>query len=231
MLHNGDCIAYMKTMDPESIDLIVTDPPYLMDYQSMWRSETPTFDKIAGDIDGHQLIKDYFEQCNRILKNDTNIYSFCSWHHIDFFKVEFEKHFQLKNILLWHKRGGNGLGDLDGSWAVDYEFILFGAKGRRILNKKIAKTRTSSVIKTNRVVTATMVHPTEKPVELIEQLVLASSDRGQVVFDGFVGSGSHGSAAVRNGRSFIGCELEERYYKIAKERIESASCTLDQFFV
>jgi site-specific DNA-methyltransferase (adenine-specific) len=229
-LHNGDCIKQMNSMDDKSVDLIVTDPPYLMNYQSNKRTATEQFAKIAGDVDGHQLIQDYFKECHRILKDNTHIYSFCSWHHVDFFKQEFEKHFELKNIIIWYKSGG-GIGDLEGSYITDYEFALFGHKGRRVLNRGAIGGRGSAVFKINKVNPMKMVHATEKPVSLIEKMVIASSDRGDVVFDGFMGAGSHGMAAVRNERSFIGCELDINYYNIAKERIESASSTLDQFFV
>ena len=230
-LFHGDCLSKMKTMQNGSVDLIVTDPPYLIDFQSSWRPKEEQFKKIAGDVDGHQLIIDYFDQCERILKDDRHIYSFCSWHKVDFFKQEFEKKFELKNILIWHKRGGSGHGDIEGSWAVDYEVILFGHKGRRPLNKKSVNTRSSSIIKTNRVLPTAMIHPTEKPIDLIEKMILASSDKGEIVFDGFMGGGSHGMAAVRNQRGFVGCELEQEYFDIASERIESSSCTLESFFV
>ena len=84
-LYHGDCLSKMQTMNDDSIDLVVTDPPYLMDYQSHYRKATPKFERIVGDVDGHQLIKDYFSECHRILKDDTQIYSFCSWHVVDFF--------------------------------------------------------------------------------------------------------------------------------------------------
>ena len=224
-LYHGDCLSKMQTMNDDSIDLVVTDPPYLMDYQSHYRKATPQFERIVGDVDGHQLIKDYFSECHRILKDDTHIYSFCSWHHVDFFKQEFEKHFELKNIIIWSK-GGGGIGDLEGSYITDYEFALFGHKGRRALNGK----RCGAVFNESKVTPANMVHATEKPVKLIERMILASSDKGDVVFDGFMGAGSHGMAAVRNERSFVGCELEQNYFDIAKGRIESASCTLESFF-
>ena len=228
-LHHGDCISKMNSMKAGSVDLVVTDPPYLMDYQSNMRSKTPQFEKIAGDVDGHQLIKDYFEGCHRILKDDTHIYSFCSWHHIDFFKQEFQKLFTLKNIMIWHK-GGGGIGDLEGSYSTDYEFILFGHKGRKNLNRRALGKRTSGLIKVSRVFPGSMVHATEKPVELIEKMIIASSDKDDVVFDGFMGAGSHGMAAVRNQRGFVGCELEQGYFDTAKKRIESSECTLDNFF-
>jgi len=224
-LHHGDCITKMNSMSDGTVDLIVTDPPYLMDYQSNMRVKTPKFEKIAGDVDGYQLIRDYFSECSRILKNNTHIYSFCSWHHVDFFKQEFEKHFNLKNIIVWHK-GGGGIGDLEGQFSIDYEFALFGHKGRRPIQGK----RVSAVFKCPKVPPGNMVHATEKPVELIEKMVLASSKPNDIVFDGFMGAGSHGMAAVRNERSFVGCELEQGYFDIAKKRIESASCTLESFF-
>ena len=224
-LHHGDCISKMKSLTDKSVDLIVTDPPYLMDFQSGMRTATPQFDKIAGDLDGHDLIKQYFFECERILKDDTHIYSFCSWHHINFFKEQFEKYFTLSNILVWNKPGG-GMGDLEGSYQPSHEFILFGHKGRRHLTGK----RTPDVIRHCKVTASTMVHPTEKPVTLIEEFILASSKKGDVVFEGFMGAGSHGMAAVRNERSFIGCELHDTYFKIAEERIETASCTLENFF-
>ena len=228
-LFHGDCLSKMQTIADGSVDLVVTDPPYLMDYQSHKRVASPQFAKIAGDVNGHQLIKDYFAECHRILKDNTHIYSFCSWHHVDFFKQEFEKHFELKNIVIWYKSGG-GIGDLEGSYITDYEFALFGHKGRRALNRGAIGGRSSAVFKCAKVNPMQMVHATEKPVPLIEKMILASSNKGDVVFDGFMGAGSHGMAAVRNERSFIGCELEQGYFDIAKDRIESASCTLESFF-
>jgi site-specific DNA-methyltransferase (adenine-specific) len=224
-LYQGDCLTKMSTMSGESIDLVVTDPPYLMNFQSGQRRKSERFEKIAGDVDGHQLIRDYFSECHRILKNDTHIYSFCSWHQVDFFKVEFEKHFELKNILVWNKLGG-GMGDLNGAYMPNYELCLFGHKGRRALNGK----RMADVITVQKVDPGKQVHATEKPIALIEKMILASSEAGEIVFDGFMGAGSHGMAAVRNQRGFVGCELEQGYFDTAEERIESASCTLESFF-
>lgn len=214
-------------MQPGSVDLVVTDPPYLMDYSSGFRQKNK-FEgggDILNDKDSHQLIIDYFEQCERILKDDTHIYSFCSWHQIDFFKTEFEKHFKLKNILIWHKPGG-GIGDLNGSYMTDNEFILFGHKGRRDLNGK----REGSVQKFNKVPPSSMVHPTEKPIKLLRSFITKSSSPGDTVFDGFLGSGATGVAALIEEREFIGCELDERFYKISKNRLNDASTTLVDFF-
>ena len=95
-LYQGDCLEIMGGIKDKSVDLIVTDPPYLMDYQSNRRKKEDRFDKIKNDKGNYMLIQDYLEECHRIMKDNTAIYCFCSWHNIDFFKNEFEKHFKLK---------------------------------------------------------------------------------------------------------------------------------------
>ena len=93
----------MKTIPDGSIDCIITDPPYLINYRSNRRTIKEKFNKIENDIDSYDLISSYYKECFRLLKNNTAIYSFCSWHHIEFFKTEFEKYFDLKNIIVWNK--------------------------------------------------------------------------------------------------------------------------------
>ena len=90
-LYNSDCLEIMKDIKDESIDLIVTDPPYLINYQSNHRKNK--YKKIKNDIEADELISNYFKECYRILKDNTAIYSFCSWHNIDFSNKN------LKNIL------------------------------------------------------------------------------------------------------------------------------------
>lgn len=109
-LYNGDCLEVIKNIPDKSIDLIITDPPYLMNYQSNRRKKENRFDKIKNDKDNYILIQEYFKECYRIMRNNTAIYCFCSWHNIDFFKKEFEKYFKLKNIIVWNKNN-HGTGD------------------------------------------------------------------------------------------------------------------------
>ena len=215
-IYCGDCLNYMKKIPSESIDLIVTDPPYLINYQSSRRIKKEKFEKIKNDVNSQQLICDYFEECNRILKNNTAIYCFCSWHHIDFFKQEFEKHFKLKNIIVWNKNN-HGSGDLKGAYAPKHELILFGHKGRTLLREK----RISDVIECEKINSSNLTHPTEKPTKLIEIFIKQSSDIDNIVFDGFMGSGSTGVACINTNRKFIGCELDENYFKIAEQRLKN----------
>ena len=217
-LYKGNCLEVMDNMDDESVDLVVTDPPYMIDYQSNRRKKEDRFDKIKNDKGNYILIQKYLAECHRIMKDNTAIYCFCSWHNIDFFKQEFEKHFKLKNIIVWNKNN-HGTGDLKGSYAPRYEFILFGHKGRTLLREK----RIADVIDCAKIPSKKLTHPTEKPQELLEIFIKQSSDEDSVVFDGFMGTGSCGIVANKLNRRFIGVELEDNYFEIAKTRLEDIS--------
>ena len=222
-LYQGDCLEIMGGIKDKSVDLIVTDPPYLMNYQSNRRKKEDRFDKIKNDKGNYMLIQDYLEECHRIMKDNTAIYCFCSWHNIDFFKNEFEKHFKLKNILVWNKNN-HGTGDLKGSYAPKHEFILFGHKGRTLLREK----RIADVIDCPKISSNKLTHPTEKPQDLLEIFIKQSSDEGSIIFDGFMGTGSCGIAAKKLNRNFIGIELDEKYFNIAKDRIEKCLDNIDK---
>lgn len=164
------------------------------------------------------MISTYLQECYRIMKNDTAIYCFCNYKKIDFFKQEILKAgFNLKNIIIWDKQR-NGMGDLQTTFGYSYEFLIFASKGQ----PKIRGKRISDVWRFARVTPKEQVHQNQKPVNLLETAILKSSDSGNVVFDGFVGSGSTGIASVNTGRKFIGMELDENYFNIARERIEQA---------
>ena len=213
-LYNGDCLEIMDRLVDEGVkvDCILTDPPYGMNFKSNYRKEK--YNSIAND-NNLDFIKNYFSRCYTLLKEDTHIYCFCSWHNIDKFKIEFEKYFKLKNIIVWEKNN-TSMGDLKGSYAPKHEFILYGHKGRRLRNGF----RYADIIKANR--TNNKLHPTQKPVDLLEIFIKQSTDKNDVVFDGFMGSGSTGVACMNTNRKFIGIELDENYFNIAKQRIEEA---------
>lgn len=214
-VYNADCIEYMKSMEDNCIDLVVTDPPYLMNYKSNRRVVLDKFDYIKNDKGSFDLIQRYINECYRVMKDNTAIYMFCSWHHVDLFKQAIESKFKLKNIIVWNKNN-HGSGDLKASYAPKYEFILYAHKGRSLFRDK----RIADVIDCAKVTSKDLTHPTEKPIELLKLFIKNNSDINDLVFDGFAGSGTTGVACKELGRNFIGCELDESYYKIAKDRIE-----------
>ena len=208
-LLQGDCLELMKDIPDGSVDLVLTDPPYGMAFKSNYRKVK--YNEIKNDK-SLEFIEKYVGECFRILKHNTAVYFFCSWHNVDVFKRAIEKKFKIKNILIWEKNN-TSMGDLKASYAPKYEMIIFAHKGRKLLNGF----RYADIIKANR--TGNKLHPTEKPVDILELFIKNSSNENAVVFDGFMGSGSTGVACVNTNRNFIGIELDENYFNIAKERI------------
>lgn len=219
-IYQRDCIDGMRMIPDGCVDLVVTDPPYLMNYRSNRRVATEKFRHIANDVNSTDLIAGFMDECLRVLKDDTAIYMFCSWHHIDFFKTEFEQRFKLKNLIVWNKNV-HGTGDLKGSYGPKHELVLFGHKGRPLLRDK----RLPDVLDCAKVPSAKLTHPTEKPTALLKTFIHNSSDFGGVVLDGFAGTGSTCVSAVESGRHFIAFETDREYVEIANKRLDSLEVT------
>lgn len=206
----GDSLEVMKGIPNKSIDLVVTDPPYGMNFVSNYRKEK--YHEIVNDTNLFWL-PDLIQELYRIVKQDSHLYFFCSHHHIETFKIEIGKCFIIKNILIWHKNN-TGMGDLEGDYAPQYEMIIFCSNGVRKLNGR----RDSNIIKSKR--TGNNLHPTEKPVDIIQFLIGKSSNTGELIFDPFAGSGTTCRASLDLKRNFIGIEISPEYCKIAEDRLK-----------
>jgi len=215
-LMQGDCLERMKDIPDGSVDMVLTDPPYGMDYQSNRRTATEKFNKFNNDIDLFWL-DDFCCELHRLMKDNTAAYVFCSWHKVDVFKKSLEKYFKIKNLLVWVKNN-HGSGDLKGAYAPKHEFVFFVHKGRSLLRDG----RRPDILEYSKVSGGNMKHPTEKPVELLSRLIKDSSDECDSIFDPFMGSGTTGVAAINTNRKFIGIELDSDYFSIAKSRIKEA---------
>lgn len=212
-----DCIEGMRAISDDSVDLIVSDPPYLIAYETNHRKDkTHDFCSPIANDSNPQIIKDYMRECYRILKQDHAFYAFCSSKTLDFFKsAAQDAHFKLKNTIIWVKNNWTA-GDLQAQFGQQYEPILLLNKGRAFIKGK----RLSDVWAFDRVVGPKQVHQNQKPVSLIEQCILKHSDPGDVVFDGFMGSGTTAIAARNTGREFLGFEIESRYFDIIAKRLK-----------
>lgn len=204
-----DSFELFKTIPNESIDMFLTDPPYGMNYNS-GRIKIK-HDKIKND-DKLEWLEPFAKEMFRMAKNDTAHYVFCSWHKIDVFKQVFEKYFKVKNILVWVKNNHTA-GDIYGNFAPKHELVLFLHKGRSLIRGK----RDTNVMFYDKMRSTN--HPTEKPVDMLEFMIEKFSDKGDVIFDPFMGSGSTGVAALKTGRKFIGSEIESKYFDVAKNRL------------
>lgn len=214
MLLQGDCLKIMDDLISKGIkvDAIITDPPYGIAFQSNQRREKYESIKNDSNLD---WLDNFVDKVYLLAKDNSAHYVFCSFHHIDKFKQAFERKFTVKNILVWEKNNIS-MGDLKGNFAPKIEFILFLQKGRRLINGK----RDPNIFKFNR--TRNELHPTQKPVDLMEYLIEKFTDENEIVFDPFMGSGSTGVACVNTNRNFIGIELDENYFEIADKRIAEA---------
>ena len=216
-LYKGDCLEIMKDIPDKSIDLIVTDPPYLIKYKTNYRkNKKHEFCSEILNDDNYEMISNYIKECFRLLKDNSAMYIFCNCDKVDYFKQELEKaHFKIKNMIIWVKNNWTA-GDLKAQFGKQYEIIFLVNKGRCLFNGK----RITDVWNFDRVSGNKQVHQNQKPIDLLEQCILKHSKDNDVIFDGFMGSGSTGIACKRTNRRFIGIELDDNYFEIAKKRIE-----------
>ena len=136
-IFNDDCLSIIKKIPNESIDLIVTDPPYLINYKTNRRKnkEDDFCKPIKGD-DDYKLIENYIKECYRILKNNSAMYIFCNGDRVDYFKQNLEKAgFKIKNMIIWVKNNWTA-GDLKAQFGKQYEIIFLVNKGRKKLMER-----------------------------------------------------------------------------------------------
>jgi DNA modification methylase/transcriptional regulator with XRE-family HTH domain len=212
----GDCLIELEQLEDSSIDLVITDPPYGIDYQSnrSQYGEHVTKEGLLNDglNEATKLIENTCEILTRKTKENAHLYFFIGWQTEHQFRSIIEKYFDIKNVIIWDK-GNHGSGDLEGSWGNRYEMIIFASKGRRTLNKP----RPEDIILINRLDSTKMIHPTQKPTELIKVLLKASSQKADTVCDPFMGSGSTIKAVNEiGGLNYIGIELNKDMFERAK---------------
>lgn len=213
----GDSFLLMKEIPADSYDLCISDPPYGMAYQSSRR--TDKHEKIASD-DSIEWFRDFAKDLYRVMKDNTHTYIFCNEYALSHFRDWLEEAgFTNKRTLVWVKNNHTS-GDLEGDYGNKTEFILYAQKGRRELNGH----RDTNVLSFPRANTDN--HPTEKPVDLIRYLITKSSQKGEMVFDPFLGGGTTLVAAKQEGLNGVGIELSEKYCEIARQRLSQNNLPL-----
>lgn len=221
-LYQGDCLEVMNNIEDGSVDLVVTDPPYEIATTGagIYKQVDKQYVKeLNGMKDGFS--EEVLDELCRVMKK-INIYFFCSQKQIipllDYFAKKKKCNW---NILSWHKT--NPIPACGNKYLTDTEFILFfREKGVKVYGSFDTK-RTWYATPLNQSDKKKYGHPTVKPLSILENLVVNSSQEGEVVLDCFMGSGSTGVACLNTNRDFIGIELDEGYFEIAQNRIEEAA--------
>lgn len=220
ILQQGDCLELLKKVKDNSIGLVVTDPPYLIDTTGggLYTQPDKQYVKELNSMkDGFSEV--VLNELCRVMKK-INIYFFCSQKQIipltDYFVTKRKCNW---NILSWHKT--NPIPACGNKYLTDTEFILFfREKGVKVYGKFNTK-KTWYATPLNQSDKKKYGHPTVKPIEIVKNLIINSSKENDWVLDPFMGSGTTGVACVNTHRNFIGIELDEKYFKIAEERINS----------
>ena len=216
-LHLGDCLEYMKSMPDKSVDAVITDPPYGIDYQSARRTDRDLWKpKIQNDKEPYLK---WIPEAYRITKDGGSMICFHRWDVAEEFRTAIIKAgYLLKSQIIWDKVV-HGMGDLNGSFAPQHENMWFAIKG----SYSFPNHRPKDIIRVSRVPAEQLVHPNEKPVGIFANLISNIVPAHGVVMDCFMGSGACGVGANKTQRNFIGCEIDPDYFKIAEKRIKEAT--------
>lgn len=205
-IHHGDCRDVMPTLPGESVDFVLTDPPYLVNFKGRWNSEQRS---IIGDDDPSWL-RPAFLEIWRLMKPDTFCVSFYGWPHTDTFLGIWKAiGFRPVSHLAFVKRQW-GLGRFTRG---THETAYLLAKG----NPAIPEAAISDVIDWQR--DDVQLHPNQKPVSALTPLIHTYCSPGGLVLDPFMGSGSTLRAAKDLGYSAIGIEIERDYCRKAAARL------------
>jgi site-specific DNA-methyltransferase (adenine-specific) len=201
----GDCLEVLPTLEAGSVDAVVTDPPYgtKTDQRDEW---------MIGEFSNVMpLALPLIHAC---LAKDGAFYCFTSWTMMADWLLRYQQYFKLQNIIVWDKRQHSGCYSPH-AWQYTWEGIFFGIKGRRPVREYMRDVLTSEETGKRQAM--------QKPVDILQQLMVASTDEGQVVADPFLGTGSTCVAAELLGRRGIGIEIDPQYFEIACRRVEQAA--------
>lgn len=209
-----DAVEWLRTLPPESVDLLITDPAYesLEKHRAVGTTTRLSHSKASSNdwftIFPNARFHELFVEVHRVLKRNTHFYLFCDQETAFVVKPIAEAvGFKFWKPLIWDKKK-IGMGY---HYRARYEFILFFEKGKRKLNDL----GIADVIEEPRIRGG---YPTEKPPRVSELLITQSSVKGDLVVDPFMGSGSVGVAALNTDRLFAGCDLSPTAIELTARR-------------
>ncbi len=231
LLINDDCFSILKDIPDESIDLILTDPPYNIAKYSTgnikfnWRSE------INNDLAEWDLTelnpKDLVKEFKRILKPKGNIFIFCSYNIIGEYHKVFDPEFDTFQFMVWHKTNPvpnfrktsflNSCELIVSCWNKGHTWNFTNQRDmHNFIESGICMG--SERVKNKQ---GKSLHPTQKPVSILEKIIKVASNENDIVLDCFNGVGSTGVAAIKNGRRYLGIEIDKIYMDATKHRLKT----------
>lgn len=231
----GDAITIMKEIEENSVDLIIADPPYnvlkkQMKYDKEW------WDEFESETEYRNFTINYLIQFHRIMKEKSSCFIFWSERHLKLFlDIIKTSKFNLYKILIWHYPNITK-GFSNNRWINTFDFIFHLVKGDKpqIFKPSFGKGENRDVMifakpqsnfKKDR-----KVHPTQKPLRLIMQLIKLCSNEEDIILDPFMGSGTTAVACRLLNRNFIGIEKDKSWIDTAIHRLKETPLNLEAFY-
>lgn len=234
-LYLADTFKALKQMPEESVDMIFADPPYFLSNDGITCHSGRMVSVNKGEwdktVDKHKFNRKWISLCKRVLKPNGTIWISGTLHNIYSIGMALEQEgFKIINNITWEKT--NPPPNLAcRCFTHSTETVIWAKKekGKHLFNyadmkaanggKQMKDVWTGTL--TPRVEKNEGKHPTQKPLYLLERIVLASTNEGDTVLDPFCGSGTTGVACLRNGRKFIGIDNNEEYINLTRRRMKN----------
>ena len=216
IVQNKDAVSFINSLEDNSIDLFLIDPPYAINYKDTRDTGLANY---KDDTEyALELLEEVMKSIKPKLKEDAHLYIFSGYTHMFRFQQIISKFFFVQdNPIIWVKNN-HTMADFKTKWASKYEVIWFAKNNEtstRYLNYGVSPDVVEFAIPRNK------VHSAQKPTELLEYLIKNSTIEGEVVCDTFMGSGSTYVATKNCNRQFVGCEMDESIFNILIKNIEN----------
>ncbi len=246
-LHKGNNLTILKTFEDNTFDMIFADPPYFLSNGGTTCKNGKNilvnkgdWDKSKGFEEDYLYQKQWLKECKRVLKETGTIWVSGTYHSI--FSVGFalqELKYKILNDIIWFKP--NASPNLARkTYTASHETLIWASKSKdyyfnyeasckyffekdKIKNPGKQMRSVWWLSTTPRNEKKLGYHPTQKPLSLLERIILTASKEGDLILDPFCGSGTTGVAAVKNNRSFVGIDISEEYLELTKNRIKEVS--------
>lgn len=239
-LLKGDCIATLNQAQPESVDMIFADPPYFLSNGGischagkMVSVNKGKWDKSKGVEENHEFTLEWLKACQRVLKPNGTIWVSGTTHIIYSVGFAMQKlDYKILNDIVWYKR--NAPPNLSCRYFThSTEIVIWASKNKKSkhhfdypLMKEINGGKQMRNVwqmsAPSKAEKKHGKHPTQKPVELLERIILASTKEGDVVLDPFCGSSTTGVSAVQLKRKYFGIDMEDEFLELSKKRLRGA---------
>ena len=238
-----------EKIDEKSVNLVFADPPYNLSGNSLkwegnktggdWFMVNEEWDKMTAP-EYIQFTSKWITACKKVLKDNGSIYISCTYHNIAEVIIALkELNFKINNVIVWQKT--NAMPNMTKRlFTHSTEFIVWAVKGKnwifnyeelKIINPNMQKNGSPKQMRDVWIMPLVQgmerlhgtdgraLHPTQKPEEMLKRIIIASSNKGDIVLDPFLGSGTTAVVAKQLGRKWIGIEKNKEYISAAQKRI------------